>query len=187
MYGSTLGINIAPLHYRRHYILTFWNQSTIFMNSHPLYLTLDRSYFCQHIHCTDHITQILFMRSHPLYISTSYPLYITTYTLYFCHHSHCTCVSHTLFPWYHSLCIYDIAPTICLTSHTLYKVSHPQFMISCHIIYDITCTVFMTSLPRYLTLHPQYLCPHSPSKYDLWTTLCVTSQPLYIWHLMHHT
>ena len=81
----------------------------------------------------------------------------------------------------------DIAPTICLSSDTLYKLSHPEFMTSHHIIYDITCTVFMTSLPRYLTLHPQFLCPHNSSRYDLWTTVCITSQPLYIWHLLHHT
>ena len=66
------------------------------------------------------------------------------------------------------------------------KVSHPQFMTSCHIIYDITGTVFMSLLPRYLTLHPQYLCPPNPSKYVLLITVCMTSHPLYIWHLMHH-
>ena len=82
------------------------------------------------------------MRSHPLYMSTSYPLYTTTYSLYFFHHSHCICVLHPLFPWYHTLFIYDIAPTIYLTSDTLYKVSHPQFMTLCRIIYDIACTVY---------------------------------------------
>ena len=117
------------------------------------------------------------MTSHPLYISTSYPLYTTTYSLYLYHHSHCTCVSHLHFPWYHTLCIHDIAPTICLTPDTLYEVLHPQFMTSHQIIYDITCTVFMSSLPRYLTLHRQYLCPHNPSTYDLWT--------LYVWHDTH--
>ena len=156
------------------------------MTSHPLYLTSYRRYFCHHIHFIDDITTV-FMRSHPLYISTSYPLYTTTYSLYLFHHSHCTCVSHPHFPWYHTLCICDIPPTIYLISDTLYKESHPQFMISHHIIYDITCTVFMSSLPRYLTLHAQYLCPHNPSKYDLWTTVYMTSHPLYIWHLMHHT
>ena len=114
-------------------------------------------------------------------------LYTTTYSLCFYHHSNCTCVSHPHFPWYHTLCIYDIAPNICLTSDILCKFSHPQFMTSSHIIYDITCPVFMSSLPRYLTLYPQNLCPHNPSKYDLWTTVCMTSHPLYIWHLIHHT
>ena len=137
------------------------------MTSHPLYLTSYRLYFCHHIHSIDDITSTVFMRYHPLYMSTSYPLYTTTYSLYLYHHRHCTCVSHPLFLWYHTLCIYDLATNISLTSDTLYKVSHPQFMTSRHIIYDITCTVFMSSLPRYLTLHPQYLCPHKPSKYDL--------------------
>ena len=51
-------------------------------------------------------------------------------------------------------------------------------MTSCHFIDDITCVVFMSSLPRYLTLHPEYLSPHNHSKYDLWTTVCMTSHPL---------
>ena len=137
------------------------------MTSHPLYLTSYRLYFCHRIHSIDDITSAVFMRSHPLYMSTSYPLYTTTYSLYLYHHRHCTCVSHPLFPWYQTLCTYDLATNISLTSDTLYKVSHPEFMTSHHIIYDITCTVFMSSLPRYLTLHPQYLFPHNPSKYDL--------------------
>ena len=106
-------------------------------------------------------TSTLLMISHQLYlwdlilyVSTSYSLYTITYSLYLYNHSHCSCVSHPLFPRYHTFCIYDIAPTICLTSDTLYKVSHTQFMTSPHIFYDITGTVFMTSLPRYLTLHP---------------------------------
>ena len=115
-----------------------------FMTSHPLHLISYWRYFCQRIHCIDDITPTVFMISHTLYMSTSYPLYTTKYSAYFYHHSHCTCVSHPHFLWYHILCIYDIAATICLTSDTLYKVSHPQCMTSRHIIYDISCTVFMT-------------------------------------------
>ena len=149
------------------------------MTSHPLYLTSYLHYFCHHIPCMDDITPTLFMRSHPLYMSTSYPLYTTTYSLYLYHHTHYTCVSHPHFPWYHNLCIHDIAPTICLKSDTIYKVSHPQFMTSRHIIYDITCTVFMSSLPRYLTMHPQYLCPTTP--------LSRISEQLYVWLHTHFT
>ena len=160
--------------------------TNIFMTSHPLYMTSHRGYFCHHIHSIDDITPTVFMKSHLLYMSTSYPLNTTTYSLYLYHHSQCTCVSHPLFPWYHNICIYDIPTTIYLTSDSLYKASHPQFMISCHIIYDITCTVFISTFPRYLTLHPQYLCPHNPSTYDLWSIVCMTTHPLYIWHLIHH-
>ena len=133
--------------------------STVLMISHQLYLRDLIFYICRH-----HI----------------FVLYTTTYSLYLYHHSHCSCFSHPHFPWYHTICVYDVARTICLTLDTLYKVSHPQFMTSCHIIYEITGTVFISSLPLYLTLHPQYLCPHNPSNYDFWTTVCMTSHPLYI-------
>ena len=139
-----------------------------------------------HIHCIDDITPTVFMRSHPLYMTTSYPLYTTTYSLYLYHHSHCICVSHPLFPWYPTLCMNDITPTICLTSYTLYKASLPHFMTSQNIIYDITCTVIMTSLPWYLTLYPLYLCHHNLTIYTLWPTVCMTSQQLYVWHFMHY-
>ena len=139
------------------------------------------------------------MKPHPVCRAT-YTLYIRHHSYYLCPHTHCMdnitptlcmtshspCVWHRLHQTRHhilNLCIYDIALTICLTSVTLYKVSHPQFMTSPHIIYDITGTVFMISLPQYLTLHQQYLYPHNPSTYDLWTTVCITSHPLYIWHL----
>ena len=146
--------------------------SMVFLSPHPLY-------WWYH-------TNFIYEISSSIYADLLSIVYNNIFTI-FVASRHCTCVSHPLFPWYHTLCIYDLAPTICLISDTLYKVSHPHFMTSCQIIYDITCTVFMSSLPRYLTLHPQYLCPHNPSKYDLWTTVCVTSHPLYIWHLMHHT
>ena len=152
------------------------------MKSHPLYLTSYRHSFCHHIHSIGDITPKVFMRSHPLYMLTSYPLYTMTYSLYLYHHSHCTCVSHTLFPWYHTLCICDISPTIFDTtatpsvwshphywyhhknygSHptwhpydiiTLYIRSHSHFMTSILSIYDITNIAFMTSDLLYMTSH----------------------------------
>ena len=111
MYVITASICMAPF--------------ALHMTSHTLYLTSYRRYVCHQIHSVDDITANLFMRSHPLFMSTSYPLYTTKYSLYLYHHIHCTCFSHPHFPWYHTLCIYDIAPTICLTLDTLYKVSHP--------------------------------------------------------------
>ena len=147
--------------------------SMLFLSPHPLF-------WWYHTNCIYEI-------SSTLYVDIISIVYKNIFTI-FAPHSHCNCVSHPLFPWYHTLCIYDIATTIiCLTSDTLYKVSHAHFMTSRHFIYDTTCTVFMTSLPRYRTLNPQYLCPHKPSNCDLCTTVCMTSHPLYIWHLMHHT
>ena len=146
--------------------------STLFLSPHPLYWWF-------HTTCIYEISSSIYGDIISIMYNDIFTIFVPSQPR--------TCVSHPLFPWYHTLCIYDIAPTMCLTSDTLYKLSNPQFMTSCHITYDITCTVFMSSLPRYLTLHPQYLFPHNPSKYDLWTTVCMRSHPLYIWHLMHHT
>ena len=94
--------------------------------------------------------------------------------------------------------MYDITPTICTTSCTLYEASHPYFMRSHHIMYDITCIVILTSLPLYLTLHPLYLCHQDECINYTTPTLCMTSHTLYVWHhsqyawhhintLWHHT
>ena len=132
-------------------------------------------------------TNFIYEISSPIYVDIiSIVLYRTSYSLCLYHHSHCTCVSNPHFQWYQNLCIYDFAPTICITSGTLYMVSHPQFMTSRHIIYDITGVVFLSSLQWYLTLHPEYLSPHNHSKDHLWMTVCMISHQLYIWHLMHH-
>ena len=55
-----------PLHYTRQHILILWPQTTMFMSSHPLYLTLCPLYLCHHINSIDDITPTLFLRSHPL-------------------------------------------------------------------------------------------------------------------------
>ena len=129
---------------------------TVLMISQQLYLWDLIRYICQH-----HIHRIVY--------NSLLTVFVPSQPLYLCF---------PLTQWYHTLFIYDIARTIWKTSDTLYKVSHPQFMTSRHIIDDITCVVFMSSLPRYLTLHPEYLSPHNHSKYDLWTTVCMTSHPL---------
>ena len=86
--------------------------------------------------------------------------------------------SYPLVQWYHTICIYDITPTMCIISYTLYKASHPHFMTSHHIMHDITCTVFMTSLPLYLTLHPLYRCLQTQCISYTTPTLCMTSHTL---------
>ena len=145
--------------------------STLFLSPHLLY-------WWYHINCIYEISSSIYVDIISI-VHNMFTIFVPSQALYLC--------LHPLFPWYHTLCIHDLATNISLTSDTLYKVSHPHFMTSCQIIYDITCTVYRSSLLWYLTLHPQYTCPHNPSKYDLWTTVCMTSHPLYIWHLMHHT
>ena len=58
-------------------------------------------------------------------------------------------------------------------------------MTSHHITYDITCTVFMTSLALKLNWQASYLCHHSDSIDGLRPTVCMTSHPPYVCHLMH--
>ena len=53
-------------HYTIHHILTLRPQTTMFMSSHTLYLTLCPLYLCHHLHCIDDITPSVFLRSHPL-------------------------------------------------------------------------------------------------------------------------
>ena len=103
------------------------------------------------------------------------------------HHSPESVSSHPLFQRYNTLCIYDIKPTICIISYTMYKAPRPHFMTSHHIIYDITCSVFMTSLPLYLKCYPPFLCHHNDSTDVLRPTVCMTSHRPYVCHLMHST
>ena len=101
------------------------------------------------------------------------------------HHIHYICniratvslSSHPFFQWYHTLYMYDITPTRCITFHTLYKASHCHFVTSHHIIYDIIC---------------MYSRHHS---HDIWhcihricvntTTLLMISDQLFVWHHTH--
>ena len=160
------------------------------MTTHPLYFTFYWRSFCHHIHCIDDITPTVFMRSHPLYMSTSYPLYTTTYSLYLYHHSHCTCVSHPLFPWYHTLCIYDIKPTIFDTTASASVWSHPlcwwyhKIYGSHHTWhpYDIIHTLYHVSFTLY-DINPQYLWHHKHCIHDI-RSLYMASHPLF--RISHH-
>ena len=155
----------------------FYIVLTLFLSPHPLYWWY-------------HTTSIYEISS-SIYVDIVSIVYNNIFTIFFPSQPMYLCLTPTL-PWYHTVCIHDFAPTICLTSGTLYKVSHPQFMITCHIIYDFKCIVFMSSLPRYLTLHPQNLCAHNHSlvvslnycMYDITPTLYMTS---YSPHITSHT
>ena len=149
------------------------------MTSHPLYLTWYPLYLCHHIHCIDDITPTQFLRSHPLCMTTSYPFYMTSQPRNVCHHTNS---------------FNNITPSACRTSnplyvkyHTLYKAPHPQLRISHHIICDIACNVFITLPSLYLKWALPYLCHHNDSIDGLRPTVCMTSHPLYLCHLMHHT
>ena len=140
----------------------------------PPYLCHHTHYIWHRVHIICVITSTLLMLSHQLYLRDLihyiwwHRIYcIKQHIHYICNITATVSVSHPLFPWYHTLCMYDITTTISLTSYTLHKVSHLHFMTSHHIIYDITCSVLVTSLTVYLTFYPLYLCHHNHSIYDL--------------------
>ena len=169
MYGI-----FCTIHHPRFMISShhFYDITPTLLTSYPLYLW-------HHIHCIDDITPTELLKSHLLYMMN---------------HIHCIwhhsteCVSsHPLFQRYNTLCMYDIKPTLCIISYALYKAPHPHFPTPHQIIYEITCPVFMTSLTLYLQWHPPYLCNHNDSMDGLRITVCMTSHPLYVGHLMHST
>ena len=162
----------------------------------PPFLWNHTHYIWPRIDAISVTTSTLLMISHQLYlwdlilyILTSYSLYTITYSLYLYNHTNCTWVSHPPFPWYHTLCIYDISPTIfdttatpsvwshphywChhkimeviplgthMTLYTLYIRSYSHPMTSILSIYDITSTAFMTSDLFCMTSHILFRTSH---------------------------
>ena len=115
------------LHYTRHHIHTLWPQTTVFMSSHQIYLTLCPLYLCHHIDCINDITQTLFLRSHLLQFTTSFPLHTT---------------------WKKQ---YAITITAFMTSYSLHMTTPPGFMPSRPHRWDITATMFVNTCQLYLT------------------------------------
>ena len=100
--------NLLP--YTRHHILTLWYGITVFMTSHPLYLTLYPLQLCHHLHCIDDITPTVFM-SLIFYIWWHHIRYIQHHIHYICSITDTVSVSsHPFFRCYHNLCMYDITP-----------------------------------------------------------------------------
>ena len=106
-------------------------------------------------------------------------------------------MSHLLQAWHHTHCIfchhnlstditpilYDIKPTICVTSYALYITSHPLFMSSHYCTYDIKSSIYQTTssiLGNIYTIHvtsQPLICVITP-------TVLTSSHPIF---LRHHT
>ena len=159
------------LHYTRLHILTLWHQATVFMTSHPLYLTSYPLDLCHHIHCIDDITPTEFLRFHPLYMNTSYPLHMTSQLLNVCHHTHSFNnitrfeyrTWHPLYVKYHMHSIKHHVhilwhhTTLCMTSHSLYSWHHHQYIWNgIQRICVITMTPLMVSDQLYVWYHTRF-------------------------------
>ena len=98
--------------------------------------------------------------------------------------------SHTLYRWYNTQCIYDMAPTIFMAQHALYMTSKSRFMISQPL--SITSVYYISYQTDYIWQHihcisvitPDYWSYKPHWMYDNTGTICVTSYE-YIWHHIH--
>ena len=112
-----------------------------------------------HIHSIDDITPTVFLISHPLKFMKSYPVYMTWQPQDLCHNSHSfndvtpfiVMIAHPLYVQYlityirhHTHILWDHT-TFCVTSHALYRTSHPILMSLQYCTYDITASIYETT------------------------------------------
>ena len=129
----------------------------------------------------------------------TYPLYMASHTVLW---QHKKCVTsqplwmydiiptgsvspHQLDQFYLTKYMYDITPTMCMTSYVLHVTSHPQFRTSHRFMYDVRSTLSDLSSTVSLSSHPPYRWYHSHYVYDLTLSVSVTSHPLYLWYSIH--
>ena len=104
LYGITLALCVASLHYTRHNILALWHQATILMPPHPLYLTSYIRYLCHQTQYLGYITPTEFW---------DLICYIWWYHIHCVwHHSHWMC--------HHTHFFNGITAFVYRTSHPLY-------------------------------------------------------------------
>ena len=77
-------------------------------------------------------------------------------------------ITQCLYLWYHTLYVYDIS--------TLYGIKHS--VLTTQPLCNFTATMS--------DITPQYLCPHTQWINFIKPSVCMTSQPLCVWHRMHY-
>ena len=114
------------------------------MTSHPLYLTSYPRYLWHHIQYIDGITPTVFMRSHPLYMTILYTSHHTNYIWHHTHDiinvisaisptisdtaSTISLSSNPVYQIYHTHSLDALTHTIFMTSYLLCMASHKPFM-----------------------------------------------------------
>ena len=105
--------------------------------------------------------------------------------------------SQRLYLWSLVNCMYDVPPTIYMTSYAPYITSYPLFMTSHHCSHHILSTAFMTSHTLYMTSqtwhHKRYIChlTHSTWHYIhsisvIKPSVSIIPHPLSGWHYTHY-
>ena len=102
-----------------------------------------------------------------------------------------------LYLWSLANCMYDITPTLYMTSYAPYIMSHPLFMTYHHCSHHIASTVFLTSHTLYMTSHTwqhkRYICHHTHYIWHYIQCICVIkptvsiiTHPVSGWHQTHY-
>ena len=192
--ANTMSMTSFPLYMMSH---------TLCVRKHKLYIWLETHSICHHIYCICHDTHsfepitptmqditggicmpsyALSMTSYPHFMSTILSIYDITCTVFMTSHAlYMTC--HLLCVISHSLYVWLLTMTVSMTKHTLHlwhisfiwhhtqRYDNPNIVCFTTTMSDITPTVSVSS-------HPMY---------QLYQTQCsMTSQLLYVQHLMHH-
>ena len=155
--------------------------ATAFMTWDPLHMTSNPGFMTSRPHPCD-ITVTIFVNTYQLYLTSNTRCRENTTTISEITTSICVSVwSHTLYRWYNTHCIYDMAPTIFMAHYALYMTSHPRRMTSQHSIHYISL-LYLISNWIYLTALPQYLCHHTQIINHITPIVRMITQAQYVWH-----
>ena len=129
-----------------HHNHTLWHHSSVSMTSQPLHSWHQIPYITHYLQGIWHlipyicdITDTMFVNTYQQYLSSNTRCRDNTTTISEITNSICVSVwSHTVYPWYNTHCIDDMAPTIFMAQYALYMTSHPWFVTSQHSIHYIS-------------------------------------------------
>ena len=165
------------------------NLSTIFLTSYPLCLTTQPSVWLHHTrHMYDNICATVDVTST---LSHQTTIFMTSHPLHAWHHTSCiiqctNCIFViTISPRISHPLLYDIIPTICVTSYELYIISYPILMSSHYSTYDSTNLTYETTSNMQFKIYTipvtsqLLVCVITP-------TVLRASHPLFEWHHTRH-
>ena len=126
----------------------------------------------------------LYMTSYPHFMTTILSIYEITCTVFMTSPA-LYMIWYIYFVWYHIHYMCDITQCLYLWHHTLYVY---DISILCGIIHSV-----MTLQPLYnfkatmSDMTPTVSVSSHPVDQFVKTSVCMTSQPLHVWHHMHYT
>ena len=194
---STVSLSLHPIYRWYHSQYMYDITSSIRVTSYPLYLWQHTQYVWHHntvcwwhhtrhmydiIWTTDDITSTLSQQT--TIFMMSHPLQAWHHTLSIRHLTHCMFVI-TTSPLVSQPLLYDITPTICVTSCALYITLPPLLMSSHYSTYDSTTSIYETTSSMQHHIYPIHVTSQ-PLISVITPTVLTTSHPLIVWHHTRH-